>query len=105
MERRYPRLLTPETKRISRTEEAKPRNPRRYGGLVIKSADGIRFAHTDTPLPRDPSARIVPTAEWMGMPLPVFKSPEEEAAWKEEMVKQFEPPPGQPTSNNENNPN
>jgi hypothetical protein len=41
----------------------------------------------------------------MGMPLPVFKSPEEEAAWKEEMVKQFEPPPGQPTSNNENNPN
>jgi hypothetical protein len=44
------RLITKESKALSRSKSARRSTGKR--GVVIESAEGIRFAYADTPLPR-----------------------------------------------------
>jgi hypothetical protein len=46
------RLITPKTKKLSRQEQVPKPRQNELGGLVIESAEGLRFAYADTPLPK-----------------------------------------------------
>lgn len=52
------RLLTKEAKAISRGEKSKVQKSGKQG-LVVKSAEGLRFAHTNTALP----TTVIPEVE------------------------------------------
>lgn len=45
------RLVTPETKDLSRAGQSRSRRSEKKG-WVVESAEGVRFAYTDTPIPR-----------------------------------------------------
>lgn len=56
------RLITPETRRISRGEEthAIQRSRPYLSGLVIESAEGVRFAYSATQLPKAALPEVIP---------------------------------------------
>lgn len=49
------RLVTKESRALSRAKSARRRTSKR--GMVIESAEGIRFAYADTPIPRPQQPR------------------------------------------------
>lgn len=54
------RLITPETIRLSRPDPQPARPKPSYGGLLIDSAEGLRWSHASTSLP---TAEVQPIQE------------------------------------------
>jgi hypothetical protein len=54
------RLMTAENLRLSRPEPQPERRARGYGGILIESAEGTRFAYASTPISGVEGGSIVP---------------------------------------------